>query len=97
LAGRGYLEVDKSVAPTWRFWPAKAARDQLGGEATRQRASSLKDPDARLGVILDSIVEAFDSDPATPLLILRTDQVDIVRHHIGQLSLTSFVCTICAN
>jgi hypothetical protein len=45
-----------------------------------RRAEALKDPDARLGVILDAIVEAFENDPATPLLLLRTDQVDIVRH-----------------
>lgn len=80
LVLRNHLEVDKSAAPAWRFWPAEAARDQLGAESTRQRAAALKDPDARLGLILDSIVKAFDSDPATPLLILRTDQVDIIRH-----------------
>lgn len=38
------------------------------------------DVDSRLGVILDAIVEAFKKDPSTPLLILRTNQVDVIRH-----------------
>jgi hypothetical protein len=80
LVGREYLDVDPTAAPTWRFWPAEAARQQFAGDAARRRAEALKDPDARLGLILDAIVEAFEKDPATPLLMLRTDQVDIVRH-----------------
>jgi hypothetical protein len=80
LVGRQYLEVDKTAAPAWRFWPAEAARHEFAGDVARRRAEALKDPDARLGVILDAIVQAFEKDPATPLLILRTGQVDIVRH-----------------
>jgi hypothetical protein len=94
LVGRQYLETDRTAAPTWRFWPAEAARDEFGGEAARQRAEALKNPDVRLGVILDAIVEAFDKDPATPLLILRTDEVDIFATHTGRSSPTSFGCTI---
>jgi hypothetical protein len=75
-----YLDIDRAAAPTWRFWPAEAARDEFAGEAARRRAEALKDPDARVGVILDAIVQAFEKDPATPLLILRTDELDIVRH-----------------
>jgi hypothetical protein len=33
-----------------------------------------------LAVILKSIVDAFNADPSEPLLLLRTAQVDIVRH-----------------
>ena len=80
LVGRQYVEVDRTVATKWRFWPADAARQEFAGEAARRRAEALRDPDVRLGVILDAIVEAFEQDPATPLLMLRTDQVDIVRH-----------------
>jgi hypothetical protein len=80
LVGRDLLEIDRSVAPAWRFWPAEAAREEFAGDSARNRAEDLKDPDARLGVILDAIVQAFEADPATPLLLLRTDQVDIVRH-----------------
>lgn len=80
LVHRQYLETDRTAAPAWRFWPAEAAREEFAGDATRRRAEALRDPDARLGVILDAIVEAFHKDPATPLLILRTDQVDLVRH-----------------
>jgi hypothetical protein len=80
LVGREYLEVDRTVPRVWRFWPAERARQQFAGDAARRRAETLKDPDARLGVILDAIVEAFEQDPASPLLMLRTDQVDIVRH-----------------
>jgi hypothetical protein len=80
LVARGYLEVDRTVPRIWRFWPAEAARHQFAGEAARRRAEALKDPDARLGVILDAIVAAFENDPATPLLMLRKDEVDIVRH-----------------
>jgi hypothetical protein len=80
LVLRDYLEVDKTAAPAWRFWPAEAARNEFAGEATRRRAEALANADGRLGVILDAIVEAFESDPATPLLMLRTDQVDVVRH-----------------
>jgi hypothetical protein len=80
LVARDYLESDKTAAPAWRFWPAEAARSEFADEVARRRAEALKDPDARLGVILDAIVAAFEADPATPLLILRTDQVDIVRH-----------------
>src|SRR3954454_11986204 len=80
LLAHGYLETDKSAAPSWRFWPADAARAEFGGDAAQARAEALRDADARLGVILDAVVEAFEDDPATPLLMLRTDQVDIVRH-----------------
>jgi hypothetical protein len=68
------------VAPTWRFWPADAARVEFGEDAARTRAKALKDPDARLGVILDAIVDAFEQDPATPLLIVRTAGGDIIKH-----------------
>lgn len=80
LVSRDYLQVDRSAAPAWHFWPATAARDEFGSDITRERAQALRDPDARLGVILDAIVEAFETDPATPLLFLRMQQVDIVRH-----------------
>jgi hypothetical protein len=80
LVGREYLEADKSAAPGWCFWPAEAARQEFAWDAARHRAEALKDADARLGVILDAIVEAFEKDPATPLLIFRSQQADIVRH-----------------
>src|SRR5215211_1146390 len=80
LVLRKYPEVDRTVPRTWRFWPAESARQESADEPARRRAEALQDPDARLGVILDAIVDAFENDPATPLLILRTDQVDIVRH-----------------
>ena len=44
------------------------------------RTAALKDPDERLGVILDAIVEAFEGDPAEPLLILGTGSGSVVRH-----------------
>jgi hypothetical protein len=78
--GREYLEVDKSALPAWRFWPSAASRAEFAGDEARRRAEALKDPDARLGMILDAIVHAFERDPATPLLIIRTDQVDLIRH-----------------
>ncbi len=80
LVGQEYLETDRTAAPAWRFWPAEAARREFAGEVTRRRAEALKDPDARLGVILDAIVAAFEKDPARPLLLVRTDHVDIVSH-----------------
>jgi hypothetical protein len=93
---RGYLEVDRTVPRIWRFWPAEVARHQFAGEAARRRAEALKDPDARLGVI-DAIVEAFENDPATPLLMLRKDEVDIVRHPHWRSSPMSCACTISAS
>ncbi len=80
LVGRGFLDVDKSVAPTWRFWPSEQARTIFGDASEQALAQALKNPDQRLGVILNAIVDAFEMAPGTPLLLLRTDQVDIVRH-----------------
>jgi hypothetical protein len=80
LAAREYLAIDRTAAPAWRFWPAEAARREFAGDEARRRADALQDPDERLGVILDAVVAAFEKDPSTPLLLLRTQQVDIVRH-----------------
>ncbi len=80
LFRRQYLGVDETAGPAWSFWPTEAARHEFAGVVVRRRAEALKDPDARLGVILDAIVDAFENDPATPLFICRTDEVDIVRH-----------------
>lgn len=44
------------------------------------RAAALKDPNDRLGVILDAIVEAFEDDPSEPLLMFGMASGDIVRH-----------------
>lgn len=80
LVAREYLEIDESVAPTWRFWPSTTAREAFAGADAQNRAAALKDPDERLGVILDAIVEAFEKDPETALLILTYDQGAIIRH-----------------
>ena len=81
IVGMEYLEIDKSAPQgVWRFLPAEAAREEFGGDDTLARAEALKDPDARLGAILDAIVSAFESDPATPLRLFRTMQADLVRH-----------------
>lgn len=80
LVARDFLEIDKSAAPTWRFWPSEQARALFAGPSEEALAEALKDPDQRLGVILDAIVDAFEADPSTPILLIRADQVDIVRH-----------------
>lgn len=80
LVGRDLLEIDKNKARTWSFWPSEEARAIFAGPSEQELAQALKHPDQRLGVILDAIVNAFEADPSTPLLLLRTDQVDIVRH-----------------
>lgn len=80
LVARGYLEIDKSVAPTWRFWPSATAREAFAAADSEKRAAALKDPDERLGVILDAIVEAFEKEPETALLMLGYDQGAIIRH-----------------
>jgi hypothetical protein len=80
LVAREYLEIDKSVAPTWRFWPSATARQAFACADAVKRAAALKDPDERLGVILDAIVEAFEKDPETALLMLSYDQGSTIRH-----------------
>jgi hypothetical protein len=80
LVARDLLEIDKSKARTWCFWPSEEASAIFAGPSEQALAQALKHPDQRLGVILDAIVNAFEADPSTPLLLLRTDQVDIVRH-----------------
>jgi hypothetical protein len=80
LVNRDLLEIDKSVASTWRFWPSAKARDHFPDAVEKTLKEALSDPDQRLAVILKSIVDAFNADPSKPLLLLRTDQVDIVRH-----------------
>jgi hypothetical protein len=80
LVARDLLEIDKSKARTWCFWPSEEARAIFACPSEQALAQALKHPDQRLGVILDAIVNAFEADPSTPLLLLRTNQVDIVRH-----------------
>jgi hypothetical protein len=80
LVAAKYFDVDKSVAPTWRFWPSATAREVFAGAEAQDRAAALNDPDERLGVILDAIVEAFEKEPDTALLTIRYDQGVIIRH-----------------
>jgi hypothetical protein len=80
LVNREFLEADKSAAPAWRFWPSAQARERFADAAEQALGQALTDPDQRLAVILRAVVDAFEQDPATPLLLLRTDSDDIVRH-----------------
>jgi hypothetical protein len=80
LVGRGFLDVDKNAAPAWRFWPSEEARALFGSDSEQALARALKDPDQRLGIILEAIVDAFEADPSVPLLMLRTNGPDIIRH-----------------
>jgi hypothetical protein len=80
LVNRDLLDIDKSDAPTWRFWPSAQARERFADAVAKVLTEALSDPDQRLAVILKAIVDAFNSDPSEPLLLLRTDSVDIVRH-----------------
>lgn len=80
MIGRGLLTIDKTVARAWVFWPSPEARQEFADEDASRRTEALSDPDARLGLILDAIVEAFEADPSSPLMIFQTDQADIVRH-----------------
>lgn len=77
---RDLLEIDKSVAPTWRFWPSAKAREHFPDAVEGALKVALSDPDERLAVILKAIVDAFEADPSEPLLLLRTSSVDLVRH-----------------
>jgi hypothetical protein len=80
LVDRDLLEIDKSAEPTWRFWPSSEARDLFPDAGKEALADALSDPDQRLAAILKAVVDAFDADPSTPLLLLRTSSVDLVRH-----------------
>lgn len=80
LVNRGLLEIDKSVQPIWRFWPAPQARERFADAVEKALAEALSDPDQRLAVILKAIVDSFDADPSTPLLLFRSMSADIVRH-----------------
>lgn len=80
LVGRDLMMSDKSTAPTWRVWPSTHARKLFAGSAEHSRAEALRDADQRLGVILDAIVDAFESDPSEPLLLFRASSADIVKH-----------------
>jgi len=74
------LEFDKSASPTWRVYPSPAARVRFGDDRETQVAAALKDPEQRLGLILEAIVEAFYSDPAEPLRLWPRAGADLVRH-----------------
>lgn len=76
----GMLDVDRTAAPTWRVYPSPDARTKFGGDAEQLVAAALRDPDQRLGVILQATVEAFEADPAEPLQIWPMASVDLVRH-----------------
>jgi hypothetical protein len=80
LVTREFLEIDKSAHPAWRFWPSEQARAAFGNNSEQALAQALRDPNQRLGVILDAIVNAFEADPSTPLLMIRTSGPDIVKH-----------------
>ncbi|MBS1862860.1 MAG: hypothetical protein JSS68_14245 [Actinobacteria bacterium] len=80
LVNQDLLEIDRSVAPTWRFWPSAKAREHFPDAGERALKEALSDPDERLAVILKAIVDAFEADPSEPLLLLRTSSVDLVRH-----------------
>lgn len=79
LVHLGMLEVDHAVAPVWRVHPSSAARKEFGSDAERQREAALSNPDERLAVILQGTVEAFEADPAEPLLLWPVGE-GLVRH-----------------
>jgi hypothetical protein len=74
------LESDRSVAPLWRVFPSADARAHFGGPDQAQIAVALRDPDARLGVILEGVVEAFKADASEPLHFAAMDTIAIVQH-----------------
>src|ERR671918_338938 len=81
LVHRKLLDHDDSIAPGWRVWPSQEARALAPtGSDEQSRAEALKDPDQRLGIILDAIVEAFEADPSEPLLIFGTSVGNIIKH-----------------
>jgi hypothetical protein len=80
LVNRDLLDIDKSAEPTWRFWPSAQARERFADAVDKALTEALSDPGQRLAVILKAVVDAFNLDPSEPLLLLRTNSVDIVRH-----------------
>jgi hypothetical protein len=76
LYHRGLLQADESVAPTWRVFPSAQGRERVGVAADE----ALADPDRRLGLILEAIVRAFETDPSEPLQFHSMQQADLVRH-----------------
>lgn len=58
LVAREFLEIGKSAHPAWRFWPSEQARAAFGNNSEQVLAQAFQDPDQRLGVILDAIVNA---------------------------------------
>src|SRR5690242_19006941 len=63
LVNRDLLEIDKSAAPAWRFWPSVKARDNFPDAVEKALNEALSHPDQRLAVILKATVDAFSSDP----------------------------------
>ena len=80
LVNQDLLDIDKSVAPTWRFWPSAKAREHFPDAVEKALKEALSDPDERLAVILKAVVNAFEADPSEPLLLLRMSSADLVRH-----------------
>lgn len=74
------LEVERSAAPTWRVHPSPSARLRFGDRGEHHTAAALRDPDQRLGMILDAIVTAFEGDPTEPLRAWPMAANDLVRH-----------------
>ncbi len=45
LVIRDLLEIDRSVEPTWRFWPSAKAREQFPDAVEKALKEALSDPD----------------------------------------------------
>jgi hypothetical protein len=79
LAHGGWLAVDRTQGPAWVFSPSERAVDAFSG--TRESlVETLREPDRRSGLILDSVVAAYRADPSEPLHLAVMDQADYVRH-----------------
>lgn len=52
----------------------------LTGLGPEQIAEALADPDARLGLILEATVAAFEADPSEPLEFHPMEHADLVHH-----------------
>ncbi len=85
LIHAGWLVADRSQQPDWVLSPTQetlVAFEVSGAEAI---AEGLKDPDRRLGLILEAVVDAYAADPSRGISMFEYDHADLVMQGAWQL------------
>lgn len=85
LAHTGWLFADRARAPDWVLSPTEQTLVAFQASGADVIADGLRDPDRRLGLILEAVVDAYAADPSEPVMLFEFDQGSVIHSDAWQL------------